>query len=75
MVLLKAKCYTTDYCYPDGDFFVDDDQYDNGDYDKGEMLEEFPEGYIYECCEKRANEEPCTIDKHRERISTKRQKV
>ncbi|KAE8361325.1 hypothetical protein BDV27DRAFT_160838 [Aspergillus caelatus] len=64
-----------DYCHPDGEFFVDDDQYDNGDYDNGEALEEFPEGYIYECCERRANEEPCTVDKHRERISTKRQKL
>ncbi|KAE8411594.1 hypothetical protein BDV36DRAFT_301675 [Aspergillus pseudocaelatus] len=64
-----------DYCHPDGEFFVDDDQYVNGDYDNGEALEEFPEGYIYECCERRANEEPCTVDKHRERISTKRQKL
>ncbi|KAE8130887.1 hypothetical protein BDV38DRAFT_289227 [Aspergillus pseudotamarii] len=64
-----------DYCHPDGEFFVDDDQYDNGDYDNGEALEEFPEGYIYECCDRRADEEPCTVDKHRERISTKRQRL
>ncbi|KAE8326597.1 hypothetical protein BDV39DRAFT_205757 [Aspergillus sergii] len=72
----KTSCrYHTDSCYPDGDFFVDDDYYDNGEYDNGEALEEYPEGYIYECCERRANEEPCTVSRHRERVSIKRQRV
>ncbi|KAB8221882.1 hypothetical protein BDV33DRAFT_202137 [Aspergillus novoparasiticus] len=67
--------YHPEYCYPDGDFFVDDDQYDNGGYDNGEMLEEYPEGYIYECCDRRADEDPCTVSRHREDVSTKRRRV
>ncbi|GAB1197986.1 hypothetical protein APSETT444_007292 [Aspergillus pseudonomiae] len=67
--------YHPDSCYPDGDFFVDDDYYNNGEYDHGEMLEEYPEGYIYECCDRRGDEEACTVERHMERVSSKRQKV
>ena len=71
----KAEVSIADSCYPDGDFFVDDDYYNNGEYDHGEMLEEYPEGYIYECCDRRGDEEGCTVERHMERVSSKRQKV
>ncbi|OGM47326.1 hypothetical protein ABOM_003834 [Aspergillus bombycis] len=67
--------YHTDSCYPNGDCFVNDDCYYDGGYDNGEMLEEFPERYIYECCDRRGHEEGCTAERHSERVSLKRQKV
>lgn len=74
-MLFKTTSPTADTCYPDEEFFVDDNQYMNGDYDNGEVLETYPEGYIYECCNRRGDEEPCTVDRHKEYVSIKREKI
>ncbi|KAB8250721.1 hypothetical protein BDV35DRAFT_388813 [Aspergillus flavus] len=73
--IIQTTSPTADTCYPDEEFFVDDNQYMNGDYDNGEVLETYPEGYIYECCDRRGDEEPCTVDRHKEYVSIKRQKI
>ena len=54
-MLFKTTSPTADTCYPDEEFFVDDNQYMNGDYDN--------------------DEEPCTVDRHKEYVSIKREKI
>ncbi|PWY90689.1 hypothetical protein BO70DRAFT_376559 [Aspergillus heteromorphus CBS 117.55] len=51
---------------PDDDFFAGHDERTWRDIDTPENREEYPQGFIYECCGKNG-EEPCTTDWHRER--------
>jgi hypothetical protein len=46
----------------DEDFFCDHDNWDS-DFDR----EEFPDGYIYGCCNKRGDEEGCKVSRHKEK--------
>lgn len=63
------------FTIPDEEFFVDHYENCHGIIDSAEMREEFPEGFIYECCDRNGEEEPCTTDWHREREEpTKRQR-
>ncbi|KAJ5988154.1 hypothetical protein N7481_003364 [Penicillium waksmanii] len=49
---------------PDEDFFADHDEDCHGIIDTDEMREEYPDGYIYECCKRNGEEEPCIKDWH-----------
>ncbi|OJJ50605.1 hypothetical protein ASPZODRAFT_126497 [Penicilliopsis zonata CBS 506.65] len=61
----KRSCrYHPEYSEPDYDYFVDHDEAIHGIIDSPDMREEYPEGYIYPCCNRRGDEEPCTRDWH-----------
>lgn len=55
---------------PDMDFFCDDDSmlYEpispDHDWEIDWRLTEYPEGFIWQCCQRREDEEPCIIRKH-----------
>ncbi|OJD11156.1 hypothetical protein AJ78_08018 [Emergomyces pasteurianus Ep9510] len=68
----ESCCYHPEESVPDYDFFVDHDEEIHGIIDSDETREEFPEGFNYECCGRRGDENPCTVDRHRERPSKKR---
>lgn len=54
----------TDNSHPDEDFFADHDEDCHGIIDTDEMREEYPDGFIYECCDRNGEEEPCIKDWH-----------
>ncbi|KAJ9205249.1 hypothetical protein C8Q69DRAFT_113590 [Paecilomyces variotii] len=58
--------YHPEYSEPDYDLFVDHDEDCHGTIDSSEMREQFPEKFIYPCCDRTGVEEPCTVDWHRE---------
>jgi hypothetical protein len=70
----EANC-NLDYSEPDYEFFVDHDEDCHGVIDSSEMRKEFPEGFIYACCDRTGKEEPCTVDWHREYEPSKRLKI
>jgi hypothetical protein len=49
----------------DGEFFSD--FFDYGDRDSDADPSNFPEGYIWECCDKKGDEEGCKKCRHRDR--------
>jgi hypothetical protein len=50
---------STGYTVPDyeGDFWTDHDENCHGVIDTDDMREEYPEGFIWTCCEKSGDEE------------------
>jgi len=68
--LTNAGGWCTGYVNVDADFFEDDDIITWGtepppdDWTTHWYFDELPEGFIYDCCQRRANEEPCVIQKH-----------
>ncbi|KAF7586147.1 hypothetical protein BBP40_009402 [Aspergillus hancockii] len=70
-----ANLTSTDWNTPDYDFFVDHDEACHGVIDSDEMRKEYPEGFIYECCERNGEQEPCTTDWHREHEPEKKRKL
>ncbi|PGH14493.1 hypothetical protein AJ79_02986 [Helicocarpus griseus UAMH5409] len=58
----KESCrYHPNESYPDDDFFADDDENCHGPIDCLETREEYPEGFVYPCCDRKGDEEPCTV--------------
>ncbi|KAJ5217200.1 hypothetical protein N7468_010208 [Penicillium chermesinum] len=50
------------------DFFADHDENCHGTIDCEETRKEYPEGFIYGCCDRNGEEEPCMTDWHREYV-------
>jgi hypothetical protein len=48
----------------DGDFWADTEEKTHGPIDTEENRKEFPEGFIWQCCEKTGDKEGCEIGKH-----------
>ncbi|KAI4284986.1 MAG: hypothetical protein L6R38_001001 [Xanthoria sp. 2 TBL-2021] len=52
----------------DGDAWADHDEDWHGTIDSEEMRREFPEGFIYPCCDKNGESEGCKTSRHIEKI-------
>jgi hypothetical protein len=48
----------------ESDLWADHDENCHGDIDTPENQREFPEGFIYSCCEKRGGSEGCEVGNH-----------
>lgn len=51
----------------DPDAFPDDDDIQSGEYidtEKDWRVKEFPHGFVWDCCEATADEEPCVVGRH-----------
>lgn len=48
----------------EGDFWADHDERCHGIIDSYEMQQEYPEGYIYDCCEQQNETPGCTTGWH-----------
>lgn len=61
----------------EGDFWADHDENIGGIIDSRELQEEYPEGYIYECCGQQNQTPGCSIGRHVERevSSFKRRRI
>jgi hypothetical protein len=49
----------------DGDFWADHDEDCHGEIDTDDMRKDFPEGFIWSCCEKSGEEKGCRVSVHR----------
>jgi len=54
----------------DGDFWADHDEDCHGPIDNESNREEYPEGFIWTCCDKNGEVEGCKIGRHREEPET-----
>jgi hypothetical protein len=48
----------------DGDFWADHDEDCHGIIDSNEMREEFPDGFVWTCCDKLGSEPGCQVGQH-----------
>ncbi|KAH7371398.1 hypothetical protein BKA66DRAFT_469725 [Pyrenochaeta sp. MPI-SDFR-AT-0127] len=48
----------------DGDFWADHDENVHGTIDSDFCREEYPEGFVWDCCDKLGNEEGCQVGPH-----------
>lgn len=48
----------------EGDFWADHDEDCHGTIDTAEMRVEYPEGFIWDCCDELGDSEGCTVGKH-----------
>lgn len=55
---------------PDDDMFVDHDEDCHGIIDSAEMREEFPESFVYTCCDQVGTSDGCHTGRHVEKAST-----
>ncbi|MCJ1391949.1 hypothetical protein MMC18_004816 [Xylographa bjoerkii] len=55
----------------DSDIWADHDENCHGPVDTEENKEEYPEGFIWDCCEKRGAAEGCKIGWHKDKARTK----
>jgi hypothetical protein len=59
----------------DSDFWADHDEDCHGTIDTEENREEFPEGFIWSCCEKDMSDPGCQIGRHLESASPVLKKI
>ncbi|CAL5871770.1 uncharacterized protein PFLUO_LOCUS6023 [Penicillium psychrofluorescens] len=71
----KSCFYHSDCDEPDDEAFADHDENCHGIIDTDEMRQEFPENFIYQCCDRNGAEEPCENDWHREKETFKKLKI
>jgi hypothetical protein len=56
----------------DADIWADHDERCHGTIDTAEMRKDYPEGFVWDCCEKDGNEEGCELDVHRPDMGKRR---
>lgn len=66
-LILTCRIEETEVDY-DGDAWADHDEDWHGTIDSEEMRREFPEGFIYPCCDKNGESEGCKTSRHIEKI-------
>ncbi|EAT82605.1 hypothetical protein HBH56_112270 [Parastagonospora nodorum] len=59
----------------EGDFWADHDEDCHGEIDSEWARKEYPEGFVYSCCDAKANEEGCQMDAHKPIINSKKSKT
>lgn len=52
----------------DGDFWADHDENCHGIIDSKEMRDEFPDGFVWTCCERTGTDPGCLLGPHRSRF-------
>ncbi|KAH8704078.1 hypothetical protein BGW36DRAFT_458210 [Talaromyces proteolyticus] len=61
----KKSCrYHPEYCEADSDEFPDHDERCHGPMDTPENRENFPDRFVFECCDRTLEEEPCKVGWH-----------
>ncbi|KAK2736321.1 hypothetical protein FQN55_001707 [Onygenales sp. PD_40] len=70
----KESCwYHPEFSEPDyDDFFADHDENCHGPIDCDATRKEYPEGFIYPCCDRTGAEDPCEVDWHVEGSAKRR---
>ncbi|KAJ5618986.1 hypothetical protein N7510_002970, partial [Penicillium lagena] len=71
----KSCFYHFDISQPDYDAFADHDENCHGPIDTDENRNEYPQFFIYQCCDRDGTEQPCENDWHREKETFKKPKV
>jgi hypothetical protein len=64
-VSLSSTCSGSQEVDEDGDFWADHDERCHGTIDTDEMREQYPEGFVWDCCDEPGDAIGCRVSRHR----------